>query len=172
MEQLSSCHIAISFDQIQRLDPVAADYLRFISCIDPRDIPLSLLPPYVKQQKVLGLLKAYSFITDLLWQEYLPHFLFILQSKEFQDDPQDRVNLVQQVARCFHNDGRYDQAGALLEEVLEKKNKRLKNDDEEILIALAWMAFTYRKQGDDGRRWKSCRSKRWRQHSDLSIQTP
>jgi hypothetical protein len=56
----------ISFDQIRRLDPLAANYLLFMSCIDPRDIPLSLLPPdssQVKQQKALGLLKAYSFIT-------------------------------------------------------------------------------------------------------------
>jgi NB-ARC domain-containing protein len=54
----------ISFNQIQRLNPLAADYLFFMSCIDPRDIPLSLLPPdssQVKQQNALGLLKAYSF---------------------------------------------------------------------------------------------------------------
>ena len=56
----------ISFHQIQRLNPLAADYLSFISCIDPRDIPKSLLPPdssQIKQQNALGLLKAYSFIT-------------------------------------------------------------------------------------------------------------
>jgi hypothetical protein len=56
----------ISFHQIQRLNPLAADYLSFMSCIDPRDIPQSLLPPessQVKQQNALGLLNAYSFIT-------------------------------------------------------------------------------------------------------------
>ena len=56
----------ISFHQIQRLNSLAADYLSFMSCIDPRDIPQSLLPPdtsQVKQQNALGLLKAYSFIT-------------------------------------------------------------------------------------------------------------
>ncbi|KAN0070708.1 hypothetical protein V8E54_010873 [Elaphomyces granulatus] len=56
----------ISFNQIQRLNPLASDYLLFMSCIDPRDIPLSLLPSdssKVKQQNALGLLKAYSFIT-------------------------------------------------------------------------------------------------------------
>ncbi|KAN0070706.1 hypothetical protein V8E54_010871 [Elaphomyces granulatus] len=56
----------ISFKQIQRLNPLASDYLLFMSCIDPRDIPLSLLPSdssKVKQQNALGLLKAYSFIT-------------------------------------------------------------------------------------------------------------
>ncbi|KAN0082027.1 hypothetical protein V8E54_003325 [Elaphomyces granulatus] len=56
----------ISFNQIQRSNPLAADYLLFMSCIDPQDIPLSLLPPnssQIKQQNALGLLKAYSFIT-------------------------------------------------------------------------------------------------------------
>ena len=40
--------------------------LSIMSCIDPRDIPQSLLPlesSQVKQQNALGLLKAYSFIT-------------------------------------------------------------------------------------------------------------
>ena len=175
----------ISFHQIQRLNPLAADYLLFMSCIDPRDIPLSLLPPdfTVKQQNALGLLKAYSFITGqvddqtvslhrlvhvatrnwlrnggmleqwmvntgkrlrdifpsnehenrILWREYLPHALFILQSNEFQNNKQDREHLVQRVAQCLYSDGRYDQAGALFKEVLENKSKRLQNDDEEML---------------------------------------
>ena len=53
----------ISFHQIQRLNPLASDYLSFMSCVDPRDIPQSLLPPdssQVKQRNALGLLKAYS----------------------------------------------------------------------------------------------------------------
>ncbi|KAN0083920.1 hypothetical protein V8E54_003008 [Elaphomyces granulatus] len=190
----------ISFKQIQRLNPVASDYLLFMSCIDPRDIPLSLLPPdssKVKQQNALGLLKAYSFITGqadgqtvslhrlvhiatrnwlrnremleqwtvntgkrlrdifpsnkhknrILWREYLPHALFILQSEEFQNDKQDREDLVQRVAQCLFKDGRYDQAGALFKEVLENKSKRLKNGDKEMLGSMAWMASTYEKQG-------------------------
>jgi hypothetical protein len=35
----------ISLEQIQRLDPLAAEYLPSMPRIDPRDIPLSLLPP-------------------------------------------------------------------------------------------------------------------------------
>jgi hypothetical protein len=56
----------LSFNKIQRLNPLAADYLFFMSCIDPRDILLSLFPPessQVKQQNALGLLKTYPFIT-------------------------------------------------------------------------------------------------------------
>jgi nucleoside phosphorylase/tetratricopeptide (TPR) repeat protein len=190
----------ISFHQIQRLNCLAADYLSFMSCIDPRDIPLSLLPPdssQIKQQNALGLLKAYSFITGqaddqtlslhrlvhlatrnwlqsggmleqwtvntgkrvkdifpsnahenrILWRKYLPHALFILQSKEFQNDTRDREYLVEKVARCLSSDGRYHEAEVLFEEVVEKKRKRLKDDDEEMLASMAWMASTYRKQG-------------------------
>ncbi|PCG88329.1 hypothetical protein PENOC_111470 [Penicillium occitanis (nom. inval.)] len=54
----------ISFQQIQHQDPLAADYLSFIACINPRNIPQSLLPqPASRKQKIdaLGLLNAYSF---------------------------------------------------------------------------------------------------------------
>ncbi|KAN0067004.1 hypothetical protein V8E54_014928 [Elaphomyces granulatus] len=190
----------ISFHQIQKLNPLAADYLSFMSCIDPRDIPQSLLPPdgsEVQRQNALGLLKAYSFITGqaddqtislhrlvhvatrnwlrnggmlgqwtrntgkrlrdifpsnnhknrILWREYLPHALFIVQSKEFQNDTQEREQLVEKVAKCLHSDGRYHQAGELFKEVLEKKSNRLKNDDKEILNSMMWMAATFRNLG-------------------------
>ena len=55
----------ISFDQIRHRDPLAADYLSFIACIDPKDIPQSLLPAGASQKKetdAIGTLDAYSFI--------------------------------------------------------------------------------------------------------------
>ncbi|KAN0087024.1 hypothetical protein V8E54_000712 [Elaphomyces granulatus] len=201
----------ISFYQIQRLNSLAADYLSFMSCIDPRDIPLSLLPPdssQVKQQNALGLLKAYSFITGqaddqtvslhrlvhlatrnwlqsggvleqwtvntgkrvrdifpsdahenrILWRKYLPHALFVVQRKEFQNDTRDREDLVQKVAQCLHSDGRYHEAEVLFYEVFEKRRKTLKNDDEEMINSMAWMASTYRDQG------------RWTEAEKLGVQ--
>ena len=56
----------ISFEQIRRSDPLAADYLSFIACVHPRDIPESLLPPGPsrnQETKALGTLTAYSFIS-------------------------------------------------------------------------------------------------------------
>ncbi|KGO41142.1 Tetratricopeptide-like helical [Penicillium expansum] len=56
----------ISFQQIHDLDKLAAEYLSFIACINPRDIPQSILPsPTSTKKKVdaLGLLSAYSFIS-------------------------------------------------------------------------------------------------------------
>ncbi|KAF2190316.1 HET-domain-containing protein [Zopfia rhizophila CBS 207.26] len=55
----------ISFDQIQRRDRLAADYLSFMACIEPKDIPQSLLPPGASRKKevdAIGTLTAYSFV--------------------------------------------------------------------------------------------------------------
>ncbi|KAL3463520.1 hypothetical protein BJX64DRAFT_256861 [Aspergillus heterothallicus] len=57
----------VSFHQIQSLDSLAVEYLCFMACISSRDIPQSILPlPPSPQRKTeaLGLLKAYSFITE------------------------------------------------------------------------------------------------------------
>ncbi|KAK5073395.1 hypothetical protein LTR70_010318 [Exophiala xenobiotica] len=56
----------ISFERIQRSDPLAAGYLSFIACVNPRDIPESLLPPGPSRNqevKAIGTLAAYSFIS-------------------------------------------------------------------------------------------------------------
>lgn len=58
----------ISFEQIRQRDrdQLAADYLSFMACVDPKDIALSMLPPAPspKQMKdALGTLQGYSFIT-------------------------------------------------------------------------------------------------------------
>jgi tetratricopeptide (TPR) repeat protein len=56
----------ISFEQIRRRDPLAAEYLSFMACVDPRDIPQSLLPPGPSRKKeidAIGTLNAYSFIS-------------------------------------------------------------------------------------------------------------
>ncbi|KAB8069867.1 hypothetical protein BDV29DRAFT_161039 [Aspergillus leporis] len=54
----------ISFKQIQHQNQAAADYLSFMACINPQNIPQSLLPlQTTKKQRLdaLGLLNAYSF---------------------------------------------------------------------------------------------------------------
>ncbi|KAI9042112.1 uncharacterized protein KD926_006031, partial [Aspergillus affinis] len=57
----------ISFNQIQQQDQLAADYLSFMACVDPRKIPQSLLPSEAAKKPTLdalGLLNAYSFISS------------------------------------------------------------------------------------------------------------
>ncbi|KAB8240035.1 nucleoside phosphorylase domain-containing protein [Aspergillus flavus] len=56
----------ISFQQIQRSNKLAADYLAFMACINPRKIPQSLLPHTnsIKKTDAIGLLKAFSFVSE------------------------------------------------------------------------------------------------------------
>ncbi|KAB8236424.1 uncharacterized protein BDW43DRAFT_298059 [Aspergillus alliaceus] len=54
----------ISFKQIQHQNQLAADYLYFMACINPRNIPQSILPLQTTKKQMLdalGLLNAYSF---------------------------------------------------------------------------------------------------------------
>lgn len=57
----------ISLEQIQCRDPLAAEYLSFMSCVDPKCIPQSLLPPAQSRKKevdAIGTLSAYSFVSS------------------------------------------------------------------------------------------------------------
>jgi tetratricopeptide (TPR) repeat protein len=57
----------ISFQQVRRLNPLAADYLSFMASVNPRDIPQSLLPAATSRKKkmdAIGLLKAFSFVSE------------------------------------------------------------------------------------------------------------
>ncbi|PNP42208.1 hypothetical protein TGAMA5MH_05890 [Trichoderma gamsii] len=56
----------ISFNQILRNDPLAAQYLQFMSILAEKDIPRSLLPKSTKLETVgaIGTLKGYAFITE------------------------------------------------------------------------------------------------------------
>jgi hypothetical protein len=54
----------ISFEQIRRHNPLTAEYLSFMCCINWRNIPQSLLPPAQsrKETDAIGTLNAYSFV--------------------------------------------------------------------------------------------------------------
>lgn len=55
----------VSFDEIRKSDPPAADLLSFMSCIEPKAIPRSILPPLESVEQMvhaLGTLHAYAFV--------------------------------------------------------------------------------------------------------------
>ncbi|KID85971.1 kinesin light chain [Metarhizium guizhouense ARSEF 977] len=56
----------ISFHHISKHDPLAAEYLKFMSLLAEKDIPKSLLPTArkIKALEAIGTLKAYAFITQ------------------------------------------------------------------------------------------------------------
>jgi hypothetical protein len=56
----------ISFRHIMELDPLAADYLRYICFFAEKNIPRSLLPSaaIIRIEQSIGTLKAYAFLTE------------------------------------------------------------------------------------------------------------
>lgn len=57
----------VSFSQIKDLDPPAADLLSYLSCIEPKAIPLSILPPLESEEAMIhamGTLKGYAFLVQ------------------------------------------------------------------------------------------------------------
>ncbi|KAK8036718.1 FabD/lysophospholipase-like protein [Apiospora phragmitis] len=55
----------VTFDQIQKEYHDAAELLLFISCIEPKDIPRSLLPSFgseARMERALGTLSGYAFL--------------------------------------------------------------------------------------------------------------
>ncbi|KAL4934882.1 hypothetical protein BDV06DRAFT_217819 [Aspergillus oleicola] len=190
----------ISFQQIQRLNQLAIDYLSFMACINPRDIPLSLLPPSMSENegtKAIGLLNAYSFVTRQsdtasltlhrlvwlatrawlrksqelpyqimraadhysavfprgepenrrLWREYLPHGLSLLREHHFQSEREKYTALINRIAGCLDQDGRYREAEELEVQVLEIWKQVLGPEHPDTLTSMANLASTYWNQG-------------------------
>ncbi|KAI3015357.1 hypothetical protein CBS147347_11230 [Aspergillus niger] len=102
----------ISFQQIQQLNKLAADYLSFFACINPRDIPQSLLPQPISNKNrtdALGLLKAFSFISGGSGDNYLNlHRLVHLATRNWmRKNQQFRVQILKtadQLGKVFPND--------------------------------------------------------------------
>ncbi|PYH28818.1 uncharacterized protein BO87DRAFT_401923 [Aspergillus neoniger CBS 115656] len=102
----------ISFQQIQQLNNLAADYLSFFACINPHDIPQSLLPQPISNKNktdALGLLKAFSFISEGSTDSSLNlHRLVHLATRNWMRKSQQfRVQILKtaaQLSKVFPND--------------------------------------------------------------------
>ncbi|RDW59079.1 hypothetical protein BP5796_12003 [Coleophoma crateriformis] len=191
----------ISFEQIRRRDTLAAEYLSFMCCVEPKDIPQSILPPgpsRKKEMEAIGTLDAYSFVTkrptdlalDLhrlvhlsmrnwlrkesslaksiervivrleevfpdsdehekrkVWRTYLPHARYVLDSDLVDKDHQMRTDLLWRYGKCLHEDGRWNEAEAIVTEVLGIYKRVLGVDHPNTLTSMALLASTYRNQG-------------------------
>ncbi|RDW63598.1 hypothetical protein BP6252_11143 [Coleophoma cylindrospora] len=202
----------ISFEQIRQRDSLAAEYLSFMCCIEPKDIPQSILPPGPSRKKeieAIGTLDAYSFVTkrpadlalDLhrlvhlsmrnwlrkenslsqamesvivrlreifpdsdeyknikVWRTYLPHARYVLDSDLVDKDHQMRIDLLWKYGTCLYAEGRWNEAEAIITEVLGIERRVLEADHPDTLTSMANLASTYRNQG------------RWEAAEDLEVQ--
>ncbi|KAB8238776.1 uncharacterized protein BDW43DRAFT_296212 [Aspergillus alliaceus] len=139
----------ISFKQIQRQDQLATDYRSFMACINPRNIPESLLPlPTSRKRGVdaLGLLSAVAdqiqkvspdnkYTNQGLWHEYLPHALALIHENEFI------------ITDYLASDGRFDEAEVLYSELMKITQKENGLEHPSTLASMARLASAYRNQG-------------------------
>lgn len=193
----------ISFQQIQQLDPLAADYLSFMACISPLAIPQDLLPEAASRKKradAVGLLKAFSFVSEQIkgrtlslhplvylstrnwlrkeqqfslyihrtavhflqvfpnddyknqntWRHYLPHALTLIGEGDFQKEREKYIKLLRNMARCLRADGRYNEAAAVFQDIVELKKGRMSASCHSISDSMSELAFTYWNQGQWG----------------------
>lgn len=78
----------VSFDRIRRSDAVAADLLSFMSCLENKAIPRSILPsvePAERTMHAIGTLRAYAFVTRRDDDSYDMHRLVHLATKVWLD---------------------------------------------------------------------------------------
>jgi tetratricopeptide (TPR) repeat protein len=201
----------ISFEQIRRQDRLTADYLLFMACVDPTDVPLDLLPttsPREEGINAIGTLDAYSFVTrrtaesaldlhrlvhlltrnwlkkqELLsqrtqvaitrllkvfpdsnhgnrskWRRLLPHAKFALSSSLPEQENEDRMNLAYKYATALCSDGRFNEAEAYFNEVLQSCKEVLGPEHPSTLASMANLASTLLNQG------------RWKEAEDLEVQ--
>ena len=93
----------VSFEHVFRDNPLAAQYLRFMSFLAEKDIPASLLPPAddeLEADKAIGALKAYAFITQREEQDSFDiHRLVRLAMRNWLDGKGEQEECILEVIR-------------------------------------------------------------------------
>ncbi|KIH94168.1 hypothetical protein SPBR_05564 [Sporothrix brasiliensis 5110] len=156
----------VSFAQVRQRDPLAADYLSFMACIDAKDIPPSLLPPGPSQKKVtdaMGTLQGYSFGR---WDEAEKLDVQVMETRRWDEAEKLEVQVMEtsmeklgadhyntilsmsSLASTFWNQGRLDEAEKLEVQVMETRKRILGADHPYTLTSIADLALTI---GDQGR---------------------
>ncbi|KAL5357901.1 hypothetical protein BJX96DRAFT_163384 [Aspergillus floccosus] len=167
--------LLISFEQIQRQNQLAADYLSFIACIDSRNIPYSLVPPSIsKKRKVdaLGLLSSYSFINAQDTNISLHRLVHIAirnwlkKSSVFSHWIQRVANRMAEVFPNGHytdrvlsrHDGRYHDAELLYTDLMRLRTEKNGHENHNSLTTMEKLAKMNWNQG------------RWTEAEELQIQ--
>ncbi|KAH6889761.1 hypothetical protein B0T10DRAFT_40027 [Thelonectria olida] len=99
----------VSFDQILNRDETAATLLRFISCIEPKSIPRSLLPVRDSEEQLdfsIGTLCAYAFLSprdghDMFDMHSLVHLATRIWVQRHESSDAIVITAVEHVHRVF-----------------------------------------------------------------------
>jgi Tetratricopeptide repeat len=84
------------------------------------------------------------------WRRLLPHARYALSSGLIGQEDEARTNLVQKCAMTLYKDGRFNEAEAYFQEVVQSMRRALGEEHPDTLISMDNLASTYSNQG----RWK------------------
>ncbi|KAH9220074.1 hypothetical protein DL95DRAFT_404095 [Leptodontidium sp. 2 PMI_412] len=149
----------ISFEQIRLYDPLAAEYLSFMACVDSKDVPQSLLlPGSSPKMKIdaIGTLHAYSFVQKRVedssldthrLREYVTHAVYALNSRLIDQEEERRIDLAWKVGMCLNSDGRWNEAETLVIQVTNFRGKTLGQEHPQTLTSMDYLAVLLQSQG-------------------------
>ncbi|KAL4924706.1 uncharacterized protein BDV17DRAFT_207379 [Aspergillus undulatus] len=132
----------VSFEQIEELNPLAAEYLKLMACVQYQDLPQGFLPDnedMLEQVEALGLLSAFAFVNIHPETEYLScHRLVHLVTRSWMRQKEEFVAYLDKAAGrmykiYFRNkeETRRLQRDCLPHVLSLLSEKELSNDDEE-----------------------------------------
>ncbi|KAH2223445.1 hypothetical protein KXV27_006709 [Aspergillus fumigatus] len=151
----------ISFLQIQQVDEVAGDYLSFMACINPRDIPESILPPTTSTKRkveALGLLKAYSFVNAQVNDSYekvlgsehpdtLTSISNLGYKKVFSSKHPDTLTSISNLGIVLARQGKYKEAEVMHWQALQGYEKVLGSEHPNTLASISQLGSVLDDQG-------------------------
>ena len=98
----------VSFEQIRKSDPEAAELLSFVSCIEPKGVPQFILPELEPEQmtRAIGTLCGYSFLTrrgdvDVFDMHSLVHLATQVWTKRERLDAAAVTKAIQHLSKIF-----------------------------------------------------------------------
>lgn len=122
----------ISFRQIQQRDPLAADYMSFLACIDHKDVPQVLLPPGPSRKKEMDAIGTLS-----------------------REHPATLKSMAKLALGC-HAQSRFQESIVLGLRAMEGQKKVLGEDHPETLSTMSHLAMTH----SDLSQWKEAEAVR------------
>ncbi|KAJ9134825.1 Kinesin light chain 1 [Coniochaeta hoffmannii] len=155
----------VSIKKMRDLDHNAADLLSFMSQIEPKSIPQSLLPELdskVQTVRAIGTLCGYAFVSKL--DDMLDMHTYqadgqikkavalleqavAVQGRTLAEDHPSRLASQHALAGAYQSDGQIKKAVALLEQVVTAKERTLTEDHPSRLASQCNLAIAYQADG-------------------------
>jgi tetratricopeptide (TPR) repeat protein len=83
----------------------------------------------------------------VLWKDYLPHALYLMDSEEFHHIHHEYVELSSRVGRSLQSDRRYNEAKVLLADCLQFRERDLESEHPDTLTSVSHLDLVLEGQG-------------------------